>query len=331
MESAQQINMLNALKVASFQEKLRESLDKGLFAEKVEIFQINVGYQCNLSCKHCHVNAGPDRTELMSKDTLRLCGEIIKKHKFPTVDLTGGAPELVPGLKEFIDDISADVERIILRSNLTLLIMDKYKPLVETLAKNRVNVVSSLPDLNADRTNRQRGKYVFEKSIKALQLLNSYGYGREGSGLELDLVHNPVGAYLPGSQKALELQFKKRLEKEHGITFNNLYVLTNMPVNRFLNFLCERGLFDDYMLDLYNAFNPATIDNLMCRNTISVGWDGRLYDCDFNQMLGLPIEGAPSHLQDFDVAKLDGRQIVVNNHCYGCTAGSGSSCQGETI
>lgn len=329
MDTTQQIKMLNTLQIASFQQHLKELLDSGLYADQIEIFQMNVGYTCNLSCKHCHVNAGPDRQELMSEKTLAKCADIIKRFKFPIVDLTGGAPELLPQLGTFISEIAASVERIIVRSNLTLLTMEKNRPLVETFVKHNVNIVSSLPDVTKDRTNKQRGKMVFEKSINALKLLNSLGYGQEETNLQLDLVHNPVGAYLPAAQSILEHQFKQRLKKEFGINFNNLYVITNMPVSRFLKFLCERDLFDDYMLDLYNAFNPATVDNLMCKNTISVGWDGTLYDCDFNQMLGLAIDGESKNIHDFDLKKINGRKILVNNHCYGCTAGSGSSCQGE--
>jgi radical SAM/Cys-rich protein len=331
MDTRQQVELLNTLQIASFQQHLNETLDSGLYAGEIEIFQMNVGYKCNLTCKHCHVNAGPDRHEMMDQETIAKCAELIKKHKFQTVDLTGGAPELLPELGAFISDISNSVERTIVRSNLTLLIMEKYRPLVETFVKHKVNIVSSLPDVTKDRTNKQRGELVFEKSIAALKLLNSLGYGKKDSDLLLDLVHNPVGAYLPAAQAVLEKQFKDRLLQEYNIEFNNLYVITNMPVSRFLTFLCERDLFEDYMLDLYNAFNPATVDNLMCRNTISVGWDGTLYDCDFNQMLGMPINGGTKNIHNFDLTKLSGRKILINNHCYGCTAGSGSSCQGETI
>jgi radical SAM/Cys-rich protein len=331
MDASQQIELLNTLNVASFQNQVKQTLDSGLVPTNIDIFQMNIGYICNLECKHCHVDAGPLRREVMSRETLSTCIDIIKHYKFPTVDLTGGAPELLPDLGWFISEIAGSVERIIVRSNLTLLIMKKYKPLLETFVKYKVNIVSSLPDVTEQRTNKQRGKMVFEKSIKALQLLNSLGYAQPGKDLQLDLVHNPVGAYLPGPQPAIEQQYKARLKKEHGIDFDNLYVITNMPVSRFLRFLQERDLLNDYMLDLSNAFNPAAVDKLMCRNTISVGWDGALYDCDFNQMLELPVGGEVKHINEFDLKKLNNRQIIVNNHCYGCTAGSGSSCQGATI
>ena len=331
MQSSEQIKILNTLNIASFHQQMKERLDAGLHAKDIEIFQMNVGYLCNLECKHCHVDAGPLRKEVMSKETLQACIDVIKKYRFPTVDLTGGAPELLPDLGWFISEIADSVERIIVRSNLTLLIMNRYRPLLDTFVKYNVNIVSSLPDVTEQRTNKQRGKQVFEKSIKALQLLNSLGYGKEGSNLQLDLVHNPVGAYLPGPQKSIEQVYKKHLADDYGIEFNNLYVIANMPVSRFLHFLQQRDMLDDYMTDLYYAFNPATVENLMCRNFISVGWDGTLYDCDFNQMLNLPVGVEANTINNFDKNQLTNRRIVVNNHCYGCTAGSGSSCQGATI
>ncbi len=331
MDASEQIKTLNTLNIASFHQQMKKRLDSGLRARDIEIFQMNVGYLCNLECKHCHVNAGPLRKEVMSKETLQACIDVIKKHRFPTVDLTGGAPELLPDLGWFISEIAGSVDRIIVRSNLTLLIMNRYRPLLDAFVKYKVNIVSSLPDVTEQRTNKQRGKQVFEKSIKALQLLNSLGYGKEGSELQLDLVHNPVGAYLPGPQQSIEQMYKKHLADDFGIEFNNLYVIANMPVSRFLHFLQQRDMLDDYMTDLYYAFNPATVENLMCRNTISVGWDGTLYDCDFNQMLNLPVGVEANTINNFDKNQLTNRRIVVNNHCYGCTAGSGSSCQGATI
>lgn len=296
------------------------------------ILQVNVGYMCNQVCKHCHVDAGPDRKEIMHRETMAHCVDAVKAGGFHTVDITGGAPEMNPDFRWFVEALrSAGAQDIIVRSNLTIFNANKkYHDLPHFFREQGVHVVSSLPFYTADRTDRQRGEGVFERSIAALQQLNALGYATPGTGLVLDLVYNPVGAFLPGNQKELELQFTRSLEKEHGVRFNSLFAITNMPISRFLEFLLASGNYEDYMTRLVNGFNPGAVQGVMCRDTISVGHDGRLFDCDFNQMLDLPVvDGAPRHVADFNAERLQGRRIAVSQHCYGCTAGAGSSCQGE--
>jgi radical SAM/Cys-rich protein len=247
----------------------------------------------------------------------------------PTVDITGGAPELNPNFRWLVEQSRALGRHVIDRCNLSVLLLPSQKDLGEFLAKQRVEVVASLPYYRSSQTDAQRGDGVFEKSIEGLQQLNRLGYGRPHSGLALNLVYNPVGAFLPPKQEAIESQFTKELRARHGIEFNHLYTITNMPISRFLEFLVESGNYGGYMERLANAFNPAAAAGVMCRSTLSVGWNGRLYDCDFNQMLELPVDhGAPNHIRDFDLTQLATRQIVTRNHCYGCTAGPGSSCGG---
>jgi radical SAM/Cys-rich protein len=287
---------------------------------------------CNQVCKHCHVDAGPDRREIMTEETMQLCLDILKKHKFKTIDLTGGAPEMNPHFRWFIEQIRAiDSEiNIIVRCNLTIILANKkYHDLPEFFKKHRIEVASSLPFYTANRTNSQRGDGVFEDSIKALQMLNAVGYGQEGSGLTLNLVYNPAGAFLPSGQAGMEKEFKRALKTKYGIDFNNLFCITNIPISRFLDYLLVSGNYAGYMEKLVNSFNPVAAANVMCRTTLSVGWDGFLYDCDFNQMLDLKVTGKSRHLRDFDFDELSKRAIVINQHCYGCTAGAGSSCGGE--
>lgn len=310
--------------------------DIGLFPllpTGIEIFQINVGKMCNQTCKHCHVDAGPDRKEIMTRETLQLCLDILADSPVHTVDLTGGAPEMNPHFRWFVEQVSALNKKTIVRCNLTIINANKkYNDLPEFYAEHNVNVVSSLPYYNKRNTDRQRGDGVFESSIKALQMLNAAGYGHEGTGLQLDLVYNPVGAFLPAPQKGLEEDFKRELRKKFDIVFNNLFTITNLPVSRFLEYLIASGNYEGYMEKLVNAFNPVAAAGVMCRNTLSVGWDGYLYDCDFNQMLELKVNSqAPRHLRDFDLDSLNKREIIVNQHCYGCTAGAGSSCGGEIV
>lgn len=317
----------------AFEEKMNEA---GLFPLKptgIEIFQINMGYMCNMTCKHCHVDAGPDRRETMTRETLQHCLNALKKSDIQTVDLTGGAPEMNPHFRWFVKEVSALNKDIIVRSNLTILTTaPKYRTLPEFFAQHGVEVTCSLPFYNKSRTDRQRGEGTYDSSIEALQKLNEVGYGMEGSGLELNLVYNPVGAFLPGDQEAMEKEFKKQLRRKHGIEFNHLFTITNLPISRFLEFLLNSDNLDDYMERLVNAFNPAAAKGVMCRNTISIGWDGRLYDCDFNQMLEIPTHGkAPRHIRDWNEQKLNNREIMLNQHCYGCTAGAGSSCGGSTV
>lgn len=305
----------------------------GMFPMKpadIEIFQINVGKMCNQVCKHCHVDAGPDRKEIMTRETMELCLEILKRSAFKTVDLTGGAPEMNPDFRWFVEEIKALGKHIIVRCNLTIILANKkFHDLPDFFKKHQIEIVSSLPSFTQDRTDRQRGDGVFDDSIKALQLLNGVGYGIEGTGLVLNLVYNPAGAFLPPDQNALEREYKAELDKRFGISFNNLFAITNMPISRYLDYLLNTGNYDKYMDKLIEAFNPAAVKNVMCRNTISVSWDGYLYDCDFNQMLDLKVTCHDSqHLSDFNTDLINNRSIILKQHCYGCTAGAGSSCGG---
>ena len=317
--------------LTSFKVRLEES---GLFPLKtsaMEVFQINMGKMCNQTCRHCHVDAGPDRKEIMSRQTMQLCLEVLKNTEIKTVDLTGGAPELNPDFRWFVEELKKLGKHIIVRCNLTIILANKrFNDLPEFFKEHQIEVVSSLPSFTQDRTDRQRGDGVFEDSIKALQMLNSVGYGKEGSGLVLNLVYNPAGAFLPPSQIALEKEYKMELSTRYGILFNQLFAITNMPISRYLDYLLTSGNYEKYMDKLIAAFNPEAVKNLMCRNTLSVGWDGYLFDCDFNQMLDLKVSSAQSrHLSEFNVEMLNNRIIVIKQHCYGCTAGAGSSCGGS--
>ncbi len=298
----------------------------------LEIFQINIGKLCNQTCAHCHVDAGPDRKEEnMDKATLERCLDIIASvPSIHTVDITGGAPEMNPHFRWFVAEVRKLGKKVIDRCNLTIVVANKkYHDLPDFLAQHQVQVVSSLPYFSKSRTDSQRGDGVFEASIQALKMLNAVGYGKEGTGLTLDLVYNPSGAFLPASQETLQAEFKRQLKRKYAIDFNSLYAITNLPISRFLDYLLQSGNYAEYMEKLVEAYNPATVDGLMCRNTISVSWDGYLYDCDFNQMLDLKVAAKGQHLNDFDIASLQNRPIVLNQHCYGCTAGAGSSCGGE--
>ncbi|TVQ06049.1 MAG: radical SAM/Cys-rich domain protein [Balneolaceae bacterium] len=312
-----------------FEKKLNEI---GLFPLKptgIEIFQINVGYMCNMTCKHCHVDAGPDRQEIMTRETLEYCLEAIRTSDIQTVDLTGGAPEMNPHFRWFVDEVFKLDKHIIVRSNLTILDTKKFEDLPRFMAERGIEITCSLPFYSKRRTDAQRGEGTYDKSIKVLKILNHIGYGKEENGLMLNLVYNPVGAFLPASQDSLKQDYKERLWKDHEIVFNDLYTITNLPISRYLNFLVTSGNLEEYMEKLITSFNPSAAMGVMCRNTISIGWDGTLYDCDFNQMLKLRTNhGAPDHIKNWDLKKLNSREIVVNQHCYGCTAGAGSSCGG---
>ncbi len=300
-----------------------------LYATGITVFQINVGKFCNQTCRHCHVDAGPEREEKMTRATAELCIAALSKTDIPTVDITGGAPELNENFRWLVEQAKGLGRHVMDRCNLSVLQLAPQAGLATFLARNQVEVVASLPYFRASQTDAQRGDGVFDKSIRGLRMLNELGYGNEGSGLVLNLVHNPVGAFLPAKQDAIEAQFRRELLKHHGVVFNNLYTITNMPISRFLEFLIQSGNYEGYMERLANAFNPAAAAGVMCRYTLSVGWEGTLYDCDFNQMLELPLaHGAPRHIRDFDAALLHRRRIVTANHCYGCTAGAGSSCGG---
>lgn len=300
-----------------------------LHATGISVLQVNVGKLCNQTCHHCHVDAGPDRIESMSRETAEQCIAALAATDVPTVDLTGGAPELNPNFRWLVEQARQLNRQVLDRCNLTVLLLPSQQDLAGFLADHQVEIVASLPYYRASQTDAQRGDGVFDKSIEAIRILNRLGYGQDGSGLTLNLVYNPVGAFLPPKQEPTEALFKRELSTRFGIMFNRLYTITNMPISRFLEFLVESGNYDGYMERLANAFNPVAAAGVMCRSTLSVGWDGTLYDCDFNQMLDLPVDhGAPSHIRDFDPARLHRRRIVTRNHCYGCTAGSGSSCGG---
>ena len=315
----------------SFDRTLRARGLAPLQADGIEIFQINVGKLCNQTCRHCHVDAGPHRTlEQMSRETAELCLDALERTGAHTVDLTGGAPELNRNFRFLVEGARALGRRVMDRCNLTVLLLRSQAGLAEYLAEREVEIVASLPYFLAQRADAQRGDGVFDRSIEALALLNRLGYGRGGK-LVLNLVYNPTGAFLPGDQDALEREFRHELDRRYGICFDRLFAITNMPISRFLEFLIESGNYGSYLTRLVNAFNPAAAASVMCRNTISVGWDGRLYDCDFNQMLDDQIGfGAPAHIADFEVGALARRRIVTGAHCYGCTAGAGSSCGGTT-
>jgi radical SAM/Cys-rich protein len=320
-------------KLPSFEKKIEPAGFFPLKPSKIEIFQVNVGYMCNQVCKHCHVDAGPDRKEIMTRETMEQCLHILERTKIKTLDITGGAPEMNPDFRYFVSEAhKRGVQEIIVRSNLTIIRANpKYHDLPQFFKENNVRVCSSLPFYSADKTDRQRGEGVFKDSIEALQQLNEMGYGKEGTGLVLDLVYNPTGAFLPGDQKGLERDFKKELKDNFGVEFNNLFTITNIPISRFLDFLIESGNYEEYMEKLVKAFNPMAVAGVMCRNTVSIDWQGNLYDCDFNQMLGLKTDQkSGQHISTFDVIKLEDREIVINNHCFACTAGAGSSCQGTT-
>ncbi len=322
----------DSFRIVPFQQKLEAIGLFPLMPTQVEILQINVGKMCNQVCKHCHVDAGPDRKEIMTRKTMQECIDVIAQNpSLHTVDLTGGAPEMNPDFRWFIEEIRKVNYNIhiIVRCNLTIILANKkYYDLPEFYKKHRLEVVSSLPFYTKDRTDRQRGDGVFEDSIKALQMLNETGYGKEGTGLVLNLVYNPAGAFLPPAQESLELEFKISLKKDFNIEFNNLFAITNLPISRYLDYLLQTGNYERYMEKLIAAFNPVAAVNVMCRNTISVGWDGFLYDCDFNQMLELKVDTPQNHIRDFNINELNKREIIVNQHCYGCTAGMGSSCGG---
>ncbi|MGW8265080.1 MAG: arsenosugar biosynthesis radical SAM (seleno)protein ArsS [Longimicrobiales bacterium] len=329
---AKQRHLLDSLQLEkSFPAALAESGLLPFQAVGITVLQINVGKVCNQTCRHCHVDAGPDREEVMSDDVVGAVLSVLEKTRIPTLDITGGAPELHPRFKELVTRARALGRHVMDRCNLTILTAPRFDHLPQFLAENRVEIVASLPHFSSRQTDAQRGEGVYEKSVLALRRLNALGYGEEGSGLVLNLVANPVGAFLPARQGALERDWRRELERRHGIRFNNLLTITNMPISRFLEFLAQSGNLERYMGRLVRAYNSAAAASVMCRYTLSVGWEGTLYDCDFNQMLDLPVStAAPRTIQEFDQALLAGREIVLGPHCFGCTAGQGSSCGGAT-
>lgn len=314
----------------SFAKKLKEINELPLRPNKLEILQVNVGYMCNQVCAHCHVDAGPDRKEIMTRDTMGQILDVIKITGAHTLDLTGGAPEMNPDFRWFVEQAAeAGIKDFIVRSNLTIIRANpKYHDLPDFFKKHNIHVVSSMPHWTKGKTDKQRGDGVFDKSIKALQELNNRGYGMPGSDLKLDLVYNPSGAYLPGDQASMEKEMKAALLEDFGIQFHSLFAITNLPIARFLDYLVASENYEDYMYALVEAYNPAAVSGVMCKNTISISWDGWLYDCDFNQMLDLKVDNKIQHIKDYNEDLLNDRNIQISQHCYGCTAGAGSSCQG---
>ena len=329
----QQLEVLNLSPFTRFADKLKEVQQFPLSIKPLDVFQINIGYMCNQVCEHCHVDAGPDRKEIMSKETLQDCLDAIKKTNVSTVDITGGAPEMNPHFRWFIEELTKlNIKDIIVRSNLTIIVSNKkYFDLPDFFKKHNIHLVSSLPCYTKENVDKQRGKGVFDASIKALNMLNEVGYGKDNTGLQLDLVYNPGGISLPGNQYALEQDYKRELKELFNITFNHLFTITNLPISRFLDFLIASERYEEYMEKLITNFNPYAVDGVMCKEMISVRWDGAIYDCDFNQMLNLKADVPFQHIKDFDLEEWQQRNIVVGQHCYGCTAGEGSSCQGSLV
>lgn len=328
MNPLDQVSFLEAASM-DFKDALKSCNLYPVKAGKPEILQLNVTRACNLSCRHCHVCASPYREEVMSPEIMEKCIRVIKDNRIAVVDITGGAPELNPYLEDFLKELSSPDIRVIVRSNLVILKDSPYNRFLNIYPECGVEICASLPDFRQAGTDRQRGNGVFKSVITILQKLNEKSYASPDSELTLNLVYNPGGAYPSGSQESIESEFRKRLQNEYNITFNNLFCINNMPVGRFLNALVQKDMLQEYLEDLQAVFNPCAVPGLMCRNTISVGFDGTLYDCDFNQMLNLKIKET-DHIDKFDMEALGKREIVLHNHCYGCTAGSGSSCQGET-
>lgn len=332
-----QLTSLNALDLShtpregNFSARLADAGWQTLRPGKLEIFQMNVGKLCNMTCRHCHVDAGPDRREIMSRETIDFCLAALDQTEAHTVDVTGGAPELNPHFRYLVEQCTLRGKQVIDRCNLTVLLLPTMEDLPEWLAEHGVEVVCSLPHYRKLNTDAQRGQGTFEKSIEALKRLNAVGYGMGNPERRLTLVSNPVGAFLASGQARMEQEWKTGLMKNHGVSFDRLITLNNMPISRYLEWLEQSGNLERYMELLVNSFNPGTIEGLMCRNTLSISWDGRLFDCDFNQMLELEVEQPNDqrpHIRDFNPNVLAQREIVVGRHCFGCTAGAGSSCGG---
>lgn len=316
-----------------FIQRIKQNGD-GFRKLKIDVLQVNMGKYCNQACIHCHVEAGPGRKEMMARETVEGILSFLEKSGIPTVDITGGAPELNPNFDYLVESCVRLGRHVMDRCNLTVLFEPGKDYLPEFFKRNRVEVICSLPCYTEENVDSQRGDGTFELSIRALRILNGLGYGDRGSGLELHLVYNPLGAYLPPSQEQLEQDYKKILKEKFGIVFNRLYCLANMPITRFEKFLRLRGQYDRYMELLENSFSPATLNEVMCRSLLSVGWEGSVYDCDFNQMLDMPLRdraGKPVKIGELSGDAVDGAEILVGNHCYACTAGAGSSCGGALL
>lgn len=319
----------NLTHVPTFDRRLAESGIRPLRADGVKILQVNVGKMCNMTCHHCHVDAGPDRREIMTAETIEHCLNALRQAAIPTLDLTGGAPEMNPHFRNFVSSARKLGCHVIDRCNLTILLANGYEDMVDFLADNQVEIVASLPCYLAENADAQRGDGAFAKSIRALKLLNERGYGKGDKRHVLTLVYNPIGPTLPPAQTQLEQAYKEHLAAEHDVHFDRLFTITNMPISRFLENLQSEGRTEEYMTELVNAFNPAAAEGVMCRRIVSVSWDGRMFDCDFNQMLELPLAtGVPQHIRDFDLAALEHRKVTTGRHCFGCTASAGSGCLG---
>ncbi len=325
---AQRARLSSVALPRTFEQALASSGLLPLRPTRLEILQINVGRRCNQTCRHCHVDAGPDRTEVMPRPVIEAILTFLQRHRIPKFDITGGAPELHPDFRELVVRAAGTGAHVMHRCNLTAILLPNYADIPALLARHRVEVIASLPYFQARETDAQRGEGVFEESIAGIRRLNALGYGR-GTGLTLNLVANPVGTFLPGNQAELETMWKRELKQRFDLDFDNLYTITNMPISRYLEFLDERGKTIDYMTRLANAYNSVAAASVMCRNTLSVGYDGGLFDCDFNQMLELPLDArAPQTIFDASLQALEARTIVTGSHCFGCTAGAGSSCGG---
>ena len=311
---------------SKFKEKLLSEKPEPLKPLDIRILQVNLGYQCNMACKHCHVAGGPARTEIMDEKTVEQVLKVFRQNPFEVLDITGGAPELHPHFREIVAEARKAGRGVMARTNLTIFFEEGMEDLAEFYRDNRVELIASLPYYLQDSVDRVRGNGVFKKSIDALKILNDLGYGTASSLLPLNLVYNPQGMFLAPAQDALEAEYKRELKDQFGISFTRLYTFTNMPIGRFREFLVKANNLDRYMGKLSDAFNPLTLDGIMCRHLVNVRWDGRLFDCDFNQVLDLPVASAvPQHINEFDFRNLANRTITVDDHCFGCTAGQGSS------
>ncbi len=344
--SQEQIRILESFaKTPSFQDVVSvrgKSMDRTngrsewpLEATGIDVLQLNVGKVCNQTCRHCHVDAGPDRRETMSMEVVNACLDFLRQTDIPTLDITGGAPEMNPLFRKLVTEARELERRVIDRCNLTILVAPGYDDLPEFLAKHQVEVVASLPCYLEENVDRQRGDHVFQRSITALKRLNQLGYGQPDSTLKLTLIYNPIGPALPPDQHRLETDYRRELLARYGIVFTQLFTITNLPISRFLSDLLETDRLETYMETLVNAFNPRTLDGLMCRTMLSVDWRGNLYDCDFNQMLEIAVApNLPRNIRDVDhtnINHLAKRSIQTGRHCFGCTAGAGSSCQGTIL
>jgi radical SAM/Cys-rich protein len=309
-----------------FEEKILTVQSEPLHSSGIDILQVNLGYKCNMACKHCHVQAGPDREEMMDGWNIEEVLSLLKENRIKTLDITGGAPELNPGFRYLVEKARHTGCHVIARSNLTIFYEPGMENLFDFYSRNSVEIIASLPFFREADVDKVRGNGAFRRSIDALQQLNRMGYGDDTKGKKLNLVYNPPGAFLPPSQATIEEEYHRELKRNFDISFHSLYTFANMPVGRFREFLIRSNNYDKYLRKLTDAFNPATLRGIMCKHMVNVGWDGTLYDCDFNQMIGLKVsDGYPRTTRDFDHHLLAGRRIAVDDHCYGCTAGQGST------